>query len=205
MTHLAEQAKHIFETMGAPGLQNFIRHARNAPYTDPVWTHGNTGISLADDSAIRHCRNQCTQRPDELPHLNFLWQHADGSFEEAIRPATPDLPPCRAMDENIASMALLNWPTTESIHSTMLEIACGQAGIQSEHLPETPLGLAIIDTLAPDSRRAINEEILDDPQPSMAMDHLANLQHDYAVDAIIRLPQAQWDALVNYLRQNHSG
>ena len=201
MTHLAQQAKQIFESAGVSGLQKFIRHARNAPYTTPLWTHGNTAIFLSDQSAIRHCRNRCAQRPDELPHLHFQWQEPDGAFHEEVLPATQDLPPYEPTDEHLDSITLLSWPTTESIHSTMLEIACEEAGVESDHLVDTPLGLAIIDTMAADSRRAVNEEMLDDQQPAAVMDNLDGLQRDYAEDAMKRVPKPQWTALVNYLKQ----
>lgn len=200
MPHLAQHAMNVFQAMGLLGLQNFIRNARNAPYTDPVWAEGNTGIFLGDHSAIRHCRHHCAQRPDELPHLHFQWQEKDGSFQEAVLPATADFPANQKADDFLESTPLVNWPTTESIHSEMLRIAGQQAEVDVDAMAETPLGLAVIDTLAPDSRRAVNEEIAGDPQPSTIMSYLEALQRDYAKDAISRIPKPQWDSLVYYVR-----
>ena len=104
--------------------------------------------------------------------------------------------------QKLASITLLDQPNTESIHLAMLSDACMEAGVDDDTLADTPLGLAIIDTLAPDSRSAVNEEMCSDPHPSEIAGYLEGLQRDYAADAVRRFPKQQWEALLNYLRQN---
>lgn len=204
MDPLAKQAATLYEITGAAGLENFVRHAREADYREPVWSNGNSGTFLLDHSSIRHCRNQCRQRAAALPHFHFTWQDADGQFNEKVMAAPDPLASGDRLHDHLASLNLVSWPNTESIQGEMLRIAMSEAGLPDEDFAHSTAGLAIIDTLAPSNRLAINDEILEDPVPSTLRDHLDGLQYDYADDARRKLPPDQWTALVNFLKA-HQG
>ena len=196
---LAQQAKEIFQSMGTAALENFIRHARDAPYTTPLWTSDDDYVFLPDENVIRHCRHRCYL---PKPHFHFKWRDPDGAMTEETLPAMQPMVADNKLSEEMASITLLDWPNTESIHLAMLSIACMEACVDGASIADTPLGLAIMDTIAPDSRSAVNEEMRSDPQPSVITGYLEGLQRDYAADAVRRVPKPQWDALLNYLRQN---
>ena len=203
MSNQAETAANLFERLGLDALENYIRHARPEPYEAPIWKEQGSTIVLGDGGVVRHAIRYCPQHPDESPHFHFQWQDGDGEFHEVVHPAPDPIAAQSPLDDELKSVTLLNWPHTESIQLIVLEKAREQAGNAEYVTDDESADLAVMDTLAPASRRAVNLEIFADQQPNGVVDLLESLQFQPADDAIARIPQPQWDALVAHLQSNH--
>ena len=56
-----------------------------------------------------------------------------------------------------------------------------------------------MDSFAPDLRKAVNHEILEESCPQDIIDKVESYLDDYAEDAIKRVPKHQWEALVDHI------
>ena len=104
----------------------------------------------------------------------------------------------------------MQWPTTEDIQKYALNRATVQAAQKvypdadpdDYHVYDLEVRyLGIMDTFAPELRKAVNHEILAELCPQSAIDAIESYLDDYAKDAIARVPPQQWQDLVDHLAQ----
>ena len=58
-----------------------------------------------------------------------------------------------------------------------------------------------MDTMVPDCRKAVNDEIRSDRQPNNIIDQLDELQYKYAEGAKARIPTSQWYAFLEDMQE----
>ena len=197
---MAQHAEQIFDELGEAAMTHFLYHALQTPSTDTLWQNAITA-TLSDRSFVslvqdNHDKNQYLFNwldDDQLPHVK-------------VRPAT-NIETTPAPEP---SHHLMQWPTTEDIQRYALTRATAQAAQvvnpdsdpHDFHVFDLEIRhLAIMDTFAPELRKAANHEILNESCPQNAIDVVESYLDDYAEDAIARVPPQQWQALVDHLAQ----
>ena len=195
---LAVQAMETFDEMGEKAMAHFVYHARRFESQANLWKNGNSEM-LTDQSFIT-----LSSSHDHSPHYLFSWLDADNQPHITTRPASGEKPP-QAPEP---SHHLMQWPTTEDIQKYALEKAMAEAAqiilpdTDPEDFDDCEIDtkvLAIMDLLAPELRKAVNHEIINESCPQNAVDTVESYLDDYANDAIARVPTEQWQALVNHI------
>ena len=197
LTTNAETAANLYDSLGITALENYLRHTRAAPYSEPPWSRYRTPtIELPDDSMVR----LLILPGHQTQTLQFLWQDEQRTFHEILRDVPDSIKPQRTTEPELDSITLVDWPNTESIQMTLLRIACRESGFDGPDLPETAK-LAFMDTMVPGCRKAVNDEIRSDRQPNNIIDQLDELQHKYAEGAKARIPTSQWEAFLEDMQE----
>ena len=199
MTTQAETARNILIRHGDQHLIEYLAMVSDFPVKDTLWSPAGSCVLAAGSLVNLHNHPQ-----RGAAHYHFSWIDPDENAGSRVEPAQTDIAPLA----DRTNIPVIRWPDSNSILLKVAERADraaalrhGETYYQQDFEDETAI-IAAIHTLAPSARPAVNQTILESNSPDGDLDHLDQIQYEYADDAIATMASQEFAALVDFMAAN---